>query len=89
MKPDRIARVNERVREELSAALYRVGPGDGVEAGRISFVSAKVSPDLHNAAVTVSILGTPEDEARILAWLREHRPELGFSFAFGQMILPE
>ena len=36
MKPDRIARVNERVREELSAALYRVGPGEGVEAGRIS-----------------------------------------------------
>ena len=34
MKPDRITRINERVREELSAALYRVGPGDGVEAGR-------------------------------------------------------
>ena len=61
MKPDRITRINERVREELSAALYRVGPGDGVEAGRISFVSAKVSPDLHNAIVEVSILG---DEAQ-------------------------
>ena len=75
MKPDRITRINERVREELSAALYRVGPGDGVEAGRISFVSAKVSPDLHNAIVEVSILGDEAQARTLMSWLRGHRAD--------------
>ena len=75
MKPDRITRINERVREELSAALYRVGPGDGVEAGRISFVSAKVSPDLHNAIVEVSILGDEAQARTLMTWLRGHRAD--------------
>ena len=75
MKPDRITRINERVREELSAALYRVGPGDGVEAGRISFVSAKVSPDLHTAIVEVSILGDEAQAKRLMSWLRSRRAD--------------
>ncbi len=75
MKHDRIARINERVREELSAALYRVGTGEGVDVGRISFVAVRVAPDLHNAVASVSILGDDGDSRRLLAWLRSHRAE--------------
>ena len=75
MKKDRIERINERVREELSAALYRVGPGDGVEAGRISFVSVRVAPDLHNAVVEVSILGDDAQARALMGWLRSHRAD--------------
>ena len=73
MKGDRIKRVNERMLRELASGLYRIALGSPQDLAKISFVSVETAPDLHNAAVTVSILGTPEDEARILAWLREHR----------------
>ncbi|MBR1837349.1 MAG: ribosome-binding factor A [Kiritimatiellae bacterium] len=75
MKIDRLARINERVREELSAALYRVGAGENVEVGRISVVAAKVAPDLHNAVVTVSVMGEERDGRAMLSWLRSHRAE--------------
>lgn len=73
MKTDRIKRVNERMLRELSAGLYRIAVGSSQDLAKLSFVSVETAPDLRNAAVTVSVFGTPEDEARILAWLREHR----------------
>lgn len=73
MKTDRIKRVNERMLRELAAALYRVAQGSPQDLAKISFVAVDTAPDLHNASVSVSVLGTPEDEARVLAWLRERR----------------
>ena len=73
VKTDRIKRVNERMLRELAAGLYRIAAGSPQDLAKVSFVSVETAPDLHNAAVTVSVLGTPEDETRILAWLREHR----------------
>ncbi|MBQ9726791.1 MAG: ribosome-binding factor A [Kiritimatiellae bacterium] len=75
MKGERIKRVNERMLRELAAGLYRIAQGSPQDLAKISFVSVETSPDLHNAAVTVSVLGTPEDEARILAWLRDRRAD--------------
>ncbi|MBQ7666730.1 MAG: 30S ribosome-binding factor RbfA [Kiritimatiellae bacterium] len=75
MKPDRLTRINARVREELSATLYRVGPAQGVEQARISFVEVKVAPDLHNAIVFVSILGDEETRRRSMSFLRSRRAD--------------
>ena len=75
MKTDRLARVNERVREELAAAIYRMSPGAGVEPARISFVEARVSPDLHNAIVLVSILGDENVSRRSMSFLRSRRAD--------------
>lgn len=75
MKTDRLARVNERVREELAAALYRMTPGEGVETARISFVEVRVAPDLHNAIVLVSILGDDAVARRSMSWLRSRRAD--------------
>ncbi len=75
MKIDRLSRLNDRLREELSSALYRVAPGEGVEAGRVSFVSAKIAPDLHNAVVEVSILGDEAQAKRLMSWLRARRAD--------------
>lgn len=73
MKTDRIKRVNERMLRELSAGLYRISLGSSQDLAKISFVAVETAPDLHNAAVSVSVLGTAEDEARVLAWLRDNR----------------
>lgn len=75
MKTDRLARVNERVREELAAAFYRMTPGEGVETSRVSFVEVRVAPDLHNAIVLVSVLGDEAVARRSMSWLRAHRAD--------------
>lgn len=75
MKTDRLARVNARVREELAAALYRISPGEGVDPARVSFVEARVAPDLHNAIVLVSVLGDGELARKSLSWLKSRRAD--------------
>ncbi len=81
MKHDRLARVGERIREELGMGLFRVGMGENVRKERISFVDARVSSDLHQAVVSVSLLTDPasaaaaneREAAALMDWLRDHR----------------
>lgn len=83
MKHDRLLRVGERIREELGAGLCRVGMGENVRRERISFVDARVSSDLHQAVVSVSVLGDPSadsaanerEAAALMGWLRDHRAD--------------
>jgi ribosome-binding factor A len=64
---DRMRRVNEAVREVVSARL-----AEGLRDPRIGFVtvtSVDTSPDLRQARVYVSVLGTDEQRAETLAGL--------------------
>ena len=65
--PDRMRRVNEAVREVLSARL-----AEGLKDPRIGFVTVtavETSPDLRHARVYVSVLGSEEERERSLAGL--------------------
>ncbi len=64
---DRMRRVNEAVREVVSARL-----AEGLRDPRIGFVtvtSVDTSPDLRQARVYVSVLGSDEERAATLAGL--------------------
>ena len=64
---DRMRRVNEAVREVVSARL-----AEGLRDPRIGFVtvtSVDTSPDLRHARVYVSVLGTDDDRAATMAGL--------------------
>jgi len=64
---DRIRRVNEAVREVVSARL-----AEGLRDPRIGFVtvtSVDTSPDLRQARVYVSVLGDPEQRDETMAGL--------------------
>jgi ribosome-binding factor A len=64
---DRMRRVNEAVREVVSARL-----AEGIKDPRIGFVtvtSVDTSTDLRQARVYVSVLGTEEERAETLAGL--------------------
>jgi ribosome-binding factor A len=64
---DRMRRVNEAVREVLSARI-----AEGLKDPRIGFVtvtSVETSPDLRHARVYVSVLGDEPDRAQSLAGL--------------------
>ncbi len=65
--PDRMRRVNEAVREVLSARL-----AEGLKDPRIGFVTVtavETSPDLRHARVYVSVLGSEEERERSLVGL--------------------
>src|SRR5687768_17675525 len=65
--PDRMRRVNEAVREVVSARL-----AEGLRDPRVGFVtvtSVDTSPDLRQARVYVSVLGTDEERSETMAGL--------------------
>jgi ribosome-binding factor A len=67
MPADRMRRVNEAVREVLSARIT-----EGLKDPRIGFVtvtSVETSPDLRRARVYVSVLGSEEERTDTLAGL--------------------
>jgi ribosome-binding factor A len=64
---DRMRRVNEAVREVVSVRI-----AEGLRDPRIGFVtvtSVDTSPDLRQARVYVSVLGSPEERAATMAGL--------------------
>jgi ribosome-binding factor A len=65
---DRMRRVDEAIREVLSAAV-----GQDLKDPRIGFVTVtdvKTSPDLRHARVFVTVLGTPPEREAALAGLQ-------------------
>ncbi len=71
MAADRMRRVNEALREVLSARLAA-----GLKDPRIGFVTVtavETSPDLRHAKVFVSMLGSDEERAETLAGLASSR----------------
>jgi ribosome-binding factor A len=70
---NRIIRVNELVQRELSAILRQHYQSESVA---ITITTVRVSPDLHDARVTVSILGDAETVEQKLRWLRSKATEI-------------
>lgn len=75
---NRTIRVNELVQRELSDILHRHYQSEAVA---ITITDVKVSPDLHDGRVFISVLGDAETAEQKLRWLRtkasEIRLELG------------
>lgn len=65
----RIERVNEQIKEEVAALLQRE-MHDPRLRGMISITGVDTSPDLRNATVRVSIMGSEEDVQQAMTALR-------------------
>lgn len=68
MSPDRMRRVDEAVRQVLSDAVAQ-----GLKDPRVGFVTVtdvKTTPDLRQARVFVSVLGTPAEREASIEGLR-------------------
>jgi ribosome-binding factor A len=75
---NRMVRVNELVQRELSAILRKNYQSEAVA---ITITQVRVSPDLHDARVFISVVGDDEVATEKLRWLRtkatEIRQEIG------------
>ncbi len=65
----RIERVNELIKEELAGLLQREIQDPRLST-MVSITGVETSPDLHNATVRVSVLGSEEETQHALAALR-------------------
>lgn len=70
---NRTVRVNELVQRELSDILHRLYQSEAVA---ITITDVRVSPDLHDARVLISVLGNEEVAEQKLRWLRTKAVEI-------------
>jgi ribosome-binding factor A len=64
---NRTIRVNELVQRELSDIMHRLYQSESVA---ITITDVKVSPDLHDARVFISVIGDADTAEKKLRWLR-------------------
>ncbi|HVB97591.1 MAG TPA: 30S ribosome-binding factor RbfA [Chloroflexota bacterium] len=65
----RIARLNEQVRSDIAELITRE-MNDPRLAGLVTVTSAELSPDLRNARVYISVLGSDEERKNTLLAIR-------------------
>jgi ribosome-binding factor A len=72
---NRTLRVNELIQREMSSILRKRYQA---EALTITIASIEVTPDLMEAKVFVSVLGSDDDAEKKLRWLRKNSQEIRF-----------
>ncbi len=76
MSSQRIERINEMIRQNVAASLYRVINDPKFDHSAVTVMRAITSPDLRNSRVFVSIRGAPEQRKALFHTLLHHRKEL-------------
>lgn len=76
MRPERMTRVNQLLRQEVAEYLFRLVHEPGFDPARITVTRVLTSADLRHARVMISIRGTDEEKQSALALIRRHRVEL-------------
>jgi len=69
---NRTLRVNELLQREFSDILRKRYQSESVS---VTITEIRVAPDLRDARVFVSVLGSEEDREKKLRWLRAHSKE--------------
>lgn len=76
MTVNRLVRVNELLKQELAAALFRVMNERGFDLSAVSVTRVITGSDLRTARVMISIRDHKNDRQHILRQLRHHAPDL-------------
>lgn len=76
MKTDRLIRINELLRREISLVLYRLVDQTEFDMSAMTVTHVIVSPDLHDARVLVSIRGHEHERRKILRQLQHLHAEV-------------
>lgn len=76
MPTDRLTRVNELLKREISTVLYREMSGTNFRFEAVTVTRVEIASNLRRARVYVSIRGSEAEAERVLAALRHHRAHL-------------
>lgn len=73
MRPDRMTRVNELIRQEVAESLYRVMSNIDIDLSAVTITRAITNPDLRTARVLVSVNKPHTERIRIFAVIKKYR----------------
>ncbi len=76
MHVDRLTRVNELLKREIGDSLFRVMHEQVFDLAAVTITRVITSRNLRQARVWVSIRAAAAEQARMLALLDKHRPEI-------------
>lgn len=76
MANQRMSRVNELLRREVAASLYRVVPSDSIDMATVTVTHVITAPDLRKARVLVSVMGDDEHAQKTMRRLVGHRKDI-------------
>jgi ribosome-binding factor A len=76
MTVKRLVRVNELLKQEVAAALYRVMDDVGFDLSAVTVTGVLTSSDLHTARVRVSIRDHQQERMKILHQLHRHHGQI-------------
>jgi len=76
MSVDRILRLNELLRREISEALFRLINDRNFDLAAVTVTQVEISRDLRDATVRISIRDHEDDRERMLALIRGHRADI-------------
>lgn len=76
MRPQRMTRINQLLRQEIAEYLFRLVNEPGFDPARVTVTRVLTTADLRQARVMISVRGTPEEQEAALALIRRHRVEL-------------
>jgi len=78
MSNRRIERVCELVKQQVSETIQRLSL---THCGFLTVTDAKISPDLHEGRIYVSVIGTAEQQQRALEQLQRHHSHIQHELA--------
>jgi len=77
MTTDRMTRVNELLKREISTALFRMlAPEERVDTAAVTVTHVITSRNLRHARVLISILGHEDERGSIMEQIRNHRTQV-------------
>lgn len=76
MRPQRLTRINQLLRQEVAEQIFRLVNEPGFDAALITVTRVITSADLRHARVLISVRGSPEEQENALELIRKHRIEL-------------
>jgi ribosome-binding factor A len=75
MRPQRLTRVNQLLKQEVAEQLFRIMHEPGFDAAACTVTRVITSSDLRHARVLVSIRAEPDRQQELLGLISRHRKE--------------
>jgi len=76
MPSGRIIRVNELLKREIAADIFRLFTNGRFDTGAITVTRVETAPDLRDANVFVSIFGHEDERVEMIRFLNRHRKDV-------------
>lgn len=76
MRPERLTRINQLLKQEVAEQLFRLVNEPGFDASTVTVTRVLTSSDLRHARVMISVRGNADEQQATLGLIRGHRKEL-------------